>query len=489
MRQHFRAVQASSDNAPEGHLWFDLVTGDRDTFKTRLKPSGARFHSEARPWLNTHNDKDASKVIGNMVESRQSSDSPFQVLVKFDDQDPEAMKIYDKHKRGVLKGCSVGFLPIPGKFHVEMEDDGQKTIVYDEYYILEGSSCGVPSNPTALMRSAELVIEDALAAEPVKPSVTPSAVQTRATPTVGSAPVKTFSTDVQGKWKPMQPEQRAMHRAMIGDSLRSAEDHMQCHAALPEFPEHREFHAGEARACMKRCAAMTRMVHDSLHAAGEATPEPAPTDAKVGAMMRCASLQNADAALLAEFKETYRNCAGYATRSYRDIGESIAKSPAELRTKWLATQQIEAMHRKALVEKRNAAAELEAQQRAAIIEELKNGPGLEPGIECEILGLDPTDPKRQTRSADGPMSLADLTALRNSLMGAAQVLTRTAALTPAATAAETDEALKQPAPPPRPDTSGKVDGVDPKVMEALRAGARSAGLNLDNALAAARRMS
>jgi len=196
-----------------------------------------------------------------------------------------------------------------------------------------------------------------------------------------------------------------------------------------------------------------------------------------------------DAALLAEFKETYRNCAGYATRSYRDVGESIAKSPAELRTKWLATQQIEAMHRKALVEKRNAAAELEAQQRATIIEELKNGPGLEPGIECEILGLDPTDPKRQTRSADGPMSLADLTALRNSLMGAAQVLTRTAALTPAATATETDEALKQPAPPARPDASGKVEGVDPKVMEALRAGARSAGLNLDNALAAARRMS
>lgn len=532
--QSFRAALASSDNAPENHLWFDLVTGERDTFKTRLNPAGARFHSEARPWLDTHFDKSAAKVIGNMVDSRLA-DNLFQVLVKFDSEDPEAMKIYDKHKRGIVRGCSVGFLPIPGKSYVKIEDDGQKTIVYDEFYILEGSSCGVPSNPTALMRSADdaitqlsgetpydalindkaldIVEEEAFlqqfpgaktaskeelldafvafkrgsttrsAGAAVKP--TPSKIATRDALTVGAIPSKVFSTTVQGKQ--MTPEQRAMHRAMIGETLRAAEDHMAARAAMAEFPEHQEFHAGEARAAMTRCGAMCRMVHNALHEAGEPTPDIAPNDAKVGALMRSAAPAGTDAELAKEWDVCRRSAALYGDLTFRDVGERIAKSPKELRVKWTAATAIEALHRKALAEKRNAAETLEMQQRTAIIEELKAGPGLEPAIECEILGLDPSDPTRQTRSGE-PWSLTDLQTLRTQLIGAATVLTRTASLTAADPdpTATTNE-LHQGAPAQR--SAGQAAGLDPKVRAAIEAGLRSTGMNSQTALAAARRLS
>lgn len=169
MRRQFFTAHALSDGLVEGQLVFDLVTGDKDTFKTVLRPEGARFRP-AKPWLNAHDDKSCKKVIGRMAdEPLEQSTDRLRVLVNFDLESPEAAEVYRKHKAGFLEGCSVGFNPI--KWHIE-EIDGEDTLVYDEYDVLEGSSCAVPSNPMALMQrsadqaeSARLKLDDALRAK------------------------------------------------------------------------------------------------------------------------------------------------------------------------------------------------------------------------------------------------------------------------------------------------------------------------------------
>lgn len=168
MRRQFFTAHALSDGLAEGQLVFDLVTGDKDTFKTVLRPEGAKFRP-AKPWLDAHDDKSCKKVIGRMSDEplEQSADR-LRVLVNFDLECPEAAEVYRKHKAGFLEGCSVGFDPI--SYHIE-DVDGEETLVYDEYWVLEGSSCAVPSNPMALMQrsadqteSARLKLDDALRA-------------------------------------------------------------------------------------------------------------------------------------------------------------------------------------------------------------------------------------------------------------------------------------------------------------------------------------
>ncbi len=191
MRRQFFTTHALSDGLAEGQLVFDLVTGDKDTFKTVLRPEGARFRP-AKPWLDAHDDKSCKKVIGRMAdEPLEHSANRLRVLVNFDLESPEAAEVYRKHKAGFLEGCSVGFDPI--KWHIE-EIDGEDTLVYDEYDVLEGSSCAVPSNPMALMQrsadqaeSARLKLDDALrakraaaaqaAVEPPAPVIKSSIVQ------------------------------------------------------------------------------------------------------------------------------------------------------------------------------------------------------------------------------------------------------------------------------------------------------------------------
>lgn len=156
-----------------GHLLFDLITPELDTYNTRLDPMGAVFHSEARPWQDCHDTESCSKTIGEMIEVVEQSAERLRVKVRFDMGKPEAAEVYRQHVEGFVKGCSVGFDPI--EWHVEegqvvckacdagMFSGGKACptclgtgfadsfVCYDRYYVLEGSSCSVPSNPRALL--------------------------------------------------------------------------------------------------------------------------------------------------------------------------------------------------------------------------------------------------------------------------------------------------------------------------------------------------
>lgn len=183
-RRAFSTGKPEHEGLAEGELIFTLTTPDRDTYKTRFNPMGARFRP-AKPWLDSHDDGTAKNTIAVFEPVYQGPDA-LRVKTRFDMKDPHAAEIYRKHVEGFLDGCSHRFDPIES--HVEatgdepctkcisgMTEDGpcfacfgtgcaDTTLVYDVYDILEGSSCAVPSNPNALMVRAAGVIEDKAAA-------------------------------------------------------------------------------------------------------------------------------------------------------------------------------------------------------------------------------------------------------------------------------------------------------------------------------------
>ncbi len=162
----------NAQDAP-GCLLFDLITPEIDTYNTRLDPMGAVFHSKARPWQDCHDTESCAKTIGEMIEVVEQSPDRLRVKVRFDMGKPEAAEVYRQHVEGFVKGCSVGFDPI--EWHTEEGQvvcaacvagvlSGGKAcptclgtgyadsfVCYDRYYVMEGSSCSVPSNPRALL--------------------------------------------------------------------------------------------------------------------------------------------------------------------------------------------------------------------------------------------------------------------------------------------------------------------------------------------------
>lgn len=495
MRYSYRQQAIADKEAPAGHKWFDLVTSKLDSFKTRLLPSGGRFHSEARPWLDSHNQSSCRHQIGKMVEHTLGVDSKgddvFQVLVWFDLADPNAAEIYRKHNtlasdgKPLLAGCSVGFLPIrkhievpPGSPPCPQCKPGQANqvcrecrgigylnaeLVYDEWTIMEGSSCPAPSNPTALMRSATDAAFDTFEAVEAKKAVP--------------------SHHLHKKGSTMKPEHRAAHRNLIGNSLYCAEDHMRAAADMgDEFPEHRSFHELEARSAMNRACAMTRMVMDSMKAGHEDAPEDA---ALVGNMVRSAP-KNTSEELAKEWDFCQRAALPYADVTFAQAAHQIgAKSPRDLIVQARTNEQIIKLYNTGKAQERKAAQNAEAALCGQLIETLRrSAAGLEPGLECEMLGLDPSDPKRETRSGK-PWTSEELRRMVVRLESEAPVVVRPTEVR----SVEVEGATPViPAAKPERPTAAGAPAVDPAVAAFLADSARRTGSNATTMLSVAQKL-
>lgn len=189
LHRAYSPTQTPEAQEAPGCLLFDLITPELDTYNTRLDPLGAVFHSEARPWQDCHDTESCAKTIGEMIEVVEQSPDRLRVKVRFDMGKPEAAEVYRQHVEGFVKGCSVSFDPI--EWHTEEGQvvcaacvagvlSGGKAcptclgtgyadsfVCYDRYYVLEGSSCSVPSNPRALLvRTIEDAFQRAKKAKP-----------------------------------------------------------------------------------------------------------------------------------------------------------------------------------------------------------------------------------------------------------------------------------------------------------------------------------
>lgn len=494
-----------------GHLLFDLITPELDTYNTRLNPMGAVFHSDARPWQDCHDTESCSKTIGEMIEVVEQSAERLRVKVRFDMGKPEAAEVYRQHVEGFVKGCSVGFDPI--EWHVE---EGQVVckacdagvlssgkacptclgtgyadsfVCYDRYYVLEGSSCSVPSNPRALLvrtiedafqrgkkaQKAEDVLQDVLQpviAQELDKVFKRAAVNARAVPL--PSPVATeitpFGTNY-GVRTTMKPEHRAAHRYMMGDHMRLAEDHLAAHGAT-EHPEHRKFHRDAAVGCMQRAGSLMRMVADSMAEGHEDAPQDA---ALIGGMMR--KVEGIDADLATQWDACQRSCLPYVGRTFGDVARSAgAKDPDEL-ARVMATQRTVAAKYTAEVRKQAAQARAteEAERLRLVTQLAASEAGLEPGLEAEIMGCDPVGYVRGAATnarRSAPWTLDMIRRHQTEVEGAVAQVTRTAPLHDAKTGATVAVTL-QPGPVDRTpaqraalnfEANAKEAGVKPEAV-------------------------
>ncbi len=474
-----------------GHLLFDLITPELDTYNTRLDPMGAVFHSEARPWQDCHDTESCAKTIGEMIEVVEQSAERLRVKVRFDMGKPEAAEVYRQHVEGFVKGCSVGFDPI--EWHTEEGQvvcaacvagvlSGGKAcptclgtgyadsyVFYDRYYVLEGSSCSVPSNPRALLVRT---IEDAFqrAKNPAKVEERAALVDARAVPL--PSPVATeitpFGTNY-GARTIMKPEHRMAHRHLMGDHMRAAEDHLALHGAT-EHPEHRKFHREAAMHSMQRAGGLMRMVADSMAEGHEDAPQDA---AMIGGMMRKAP-EGADADLVSQWDACQRTCLPYVGRTFGDVARSAgAKDPDEL-TRIMATQKTLASKYTVEVRKQATAARAsEESERLRLVTQLAaSEAGLEPGLEAEIMGCDPVGYVRGAKEnvrRGLPWTLDNLRRHQTDVEGAVAQVTRTAPLHDAKTGATVPGDLKQ----------GEVDRTQIRAGVNFDADAKSAGVKPD----------
>jgi hypothetical protein len=470
-----------------GHLLFDLITPELDTYNTRLDPMGAVFHSEARPWQDCHDTESCSKTIGEMIEVVEQSSERLRVKVRFDMAKPEAAEVYRQHVEGFVKGCSVGFDPI--EWHTEEGKvvctacnagvlSGGKAcptclgtgyadsfVCYDRYFVMEGSSCSVPSNPRALLvrtiedafqRTKKPKTEERAATTDARAVPLPSSTATQITP---------FGTNY-GARTIMKPEHRMAHRHLMGDHMRAAEDHMSLHGAT-EHLEHKKFHRDAAVGCMQRARGLMRMVADSMAEGHEDAPQDA---AMIGGMMRKAP-EGIDAELIAQWDACQRTCLPFVGRTFGDVARSAgAKDPDEL-AQTMATQKTIA--NKYTVEVRKQATQARAteeSERLRLVTALAaSEAGLEPGLEAEIMGCDPVGYVRGAATnvrKSTPWTLDMIRRHQTEVEGAVAQVTRTAPLRDAKTGATVPGDLKQ----------GEVDHTQIRTGLNFDADAKSAGL-------------
>ncbi len=453
MRRLYRSDKPTSEGLPEGVLLFTLTTPDRDTYKTRFNPEGAQFRP-AKPWLDTHDDGSCMHVIGKFEPVYQGPDA-LRVNVSFDMADETAAAIYRKHKEGFLEGCSLRFEPLA--YHVEEESDGSKTLVYDKYEVLEGSSCGVPSNPQALMVRAAGVAEDMTAALIAEINV----LKTRV-----------YHPAQEVKPAMIKPEHRSTYRYAIGDSLRAAHDHMDM-CRVVEHPEHKKFHREAALAHMGHATHMTRMVADSIAEGHEDAPQDA---ALVGSMMRVAPLDE----MAKEWEICQRAALAYADRTWADVGkDSGAKDPSDLQVKLAAGKTTTDAYKRMLGEQRNVERKTENDDRLRLIGQLRaSAAGLEPGLEAQMLGFDPVgyDSASKTNTRKGSAwTLDNIRRYQTEVDGAVTPIVRIAPLKGVETEAKITGAENIPAPAPHARSADFAAGLEAKLAEA----ARSTGMDLE----------
>jgi hypothetical protein len=214
---------------------------------------------------------------------------------------------------------------------------------------------------------------------------------------IGAVAPNSFSQVTEGPSMKTH-EHRSHHRYMIGDKLRASQDHMEA-VGMHSKEEHRAYHRKEAEHHMDGAMHLARMINESM-AEGHAD---APADAALTAgMIRSVPAHlTSDAAIVAKWDACQRAALPHAATTWRQAGESLgAADPEDLVVKVRASETIVAAHKALLAQKRAADAQGAEAERLALVKELRESPaGLSPGLEAEMLGLDPTDPKRERKGA------------------------------------------------------------------------------------------
>jgi len=499
------------ETLPEGVLDFDLVTPHRDTYGTRLDPMGAEFHSEARPWLDTHASGSVRNVLGDMVQVVEQSPERFRVRVRFNMDKQIAAETYADHVRGFLRGCSLGFDPIEGATRVELGEGGDcegcggegetkwgpcgqcfatgvagSTLVYERYKIREGSSCATPSNPMALcVRAAEDGLRAAQRAGITKLAhlAPPQQVGPKTTWTTSSTITKrdaqpfAFTT---GVFKMLTPELRDQIRWSISDQMRSAGDALAMMAATSD-ESLRAFFKECARGCMKTALGMVNLMTASIDEMG-GHADAAQDVALFNSMMRAAPEKLGDEEMAKEWAACQRACLPHAEQTFADVGGKIAKTPAELRTKFAAMQTVEAAHKRMLSEQRSAAAKTEDSERQKLVLEIAaSDAGLEPGLEAEMLGMDPVGYVRgsvENKRASRPWSLEQLRTFKIQVAGAVAQVTRTAPL-------RSGDGTAPPSVLAPPPAARETRSADPALDGVFAMMARRGGLDVERLRSAA----
>lgn len=83
-------------------------------------------------------------AIGNVKNLKVNNSGQLVGSLEFDMDDPFAVKVYKKYKKGILKATSVGFMPL------EAEENNEKGIDFKKQQLLEISCVNVPANANAL---------------------------------------------------------------------------------------------------------------------------------------------------------------------------------------------------------------------------------------------------------------------------------------------------------------------------------------------------
>ncbi|WP_441289459.1 hypothetical protein ACSRUE_01465 [Sorangium sp. KYC3313] len=145
----FRAAQVRSVNEAERRISAVASTESLDAHGTILRANWDLTRFIANPVLLWGND-DGALPIG-LCENVRVEGKALLFVAAFDDATEFDQQVWEKYRRGVLRGFSVRFNPIERR---TVEHDGRQVIEYTRSELMAISCTPVPFNPQALRRSA-----------------------------------------------------------------------------------------------------------------------------------------------------------------------------------------------------------------------------------------------------------------------------------------------------------------------------------------------
>ena len=153
----------------EAGMEFVISTASVDRHGTIINPRGWELDNfRANPIMAfQHNTSstDPDDILGTWdIRMEQDAQGRMQLVGKpnFEDADlnPKADKIRRKIEAGTLRAVSVGFMPIEYHWGDKRNGEQEDVLYLDRNALLEVSIVAVPSNPDALKRSAEELMNE-----------------------------------------------------------------------------------------------------------------------------------------------------------------------------------------------------------------------------------------------------------------------------------------------------------------------------------------
>jgi HK97 family phage prohead protease len=164
-----RNIQADIEvRAAEGGMEFVISTASVDRHGTVINPNGWELDSfRANPIMAfQHNtgSTDPDDILGTWdIRMERDADGRNLLVGKpnFEDAElnPKADKIRRKIEAGTLRAVSVGFIPMEYHWGERKAGEDEEVLYLDRNALLEVSIVAVPSNPEALKRNAEELME------------------------------------------------------------------------------------------------------------------------------------------------------------------------------------------------------------------------------------------------------------------------------------------------------------------------------------------